>query len=205
MKVVYIKAWFYAHSFHYSLKTLSKEFRTSCPWELLYADDLVLTAETLDLLMEKLKLWKYNMENKGLRVSMGKIKKMIYGKSLDTIKPSGKYPCSVCRKAVGKNSIFCTSCDAWAHKKCNEIKGRLVSQMSRLSTPIDGRPVEHVSLGDKKLEVVESCVYFGDEIFPNGVCEVSTVARIRSVWEKFGEPLPLSTNHAIPLKSRGKV
>ena len=38
------------------LEALSKEFRSSCPWKLLYADDPVLIAETLDLLMKKLKL-----------------------------------------------------------------------------------------------------------------------------------------------------
>ena len=81
-----------------ALEALSRDFRTSCSWEILYADDLVLIAETLDLLMEKLKLWKDNMENKGLRVNMGKTKVMICGKGLNTIKPSGKYPCSVCRK-----------------------------------------------------------------------------------------------------------
>ena len=56
------------------LEALSREFRTSCPCELLYADDLVLLAETLNLLMEKLKLWKDNMESKGLCVNMGKTK-----------------------------------------------------------------------------------------------------------------------------------
>ena len=64
------------------LEALSREFRTSCPWEFLYADDLVLIAETLDLLMEKLKLWKDNMENKGLRVNMGETKAMICGTGL---------------------------------------------------------------------------------------------------------------------------
>ena len=49
----------------------------------------MLIAETFDLLMEKLKLWKDNMENKGLRVNIGKTKVMICGKDLDTIKPSG--------------------------------------------------------------------------------------------------------------------
>ena len=53
------------------LIALSREFHTSCSWELLHADDLALIAETLDLLMEKLKLWKDTMENKGLRVNMG--------------------------------------------------------------------------------------------------------------------------------------
>ena len=67
------------------LEVLSREFKASCPWELLYADDLMLIAETLDLLMEKLKLWKNNMENKRLSVNMGKTKVMICGKDLDTI------------------------------------------------------------------------------------------------------------------------
>ena len=68
-------------------------------------------------------------------------KKTVCGKGLDTIKRSGKYPCSVCRKRVGRNLIFCTSCDAWVHKKCSGIKGKLVNipdfqcQMFSLSTP----------------------------------------------------------------------
>ena len=85
------------------LEALSREFRTSCLSELLYADDLLLIAETLDLLMEKLKLSKDSMENKGLRINMEKTKVMICGKGLDTIKPSGKYPFSVCRKGVRGN------------------------------------------------------------------------------------------------------
>ena len=44
-------------------EALSRDFRTNCPWELLYANDLVLIAETLDLLTEKLKLWKDNSSN----------------------------------------------------------------------------------------------------------------------------------------------
>ena len=77
------------------MEALSREFHTSCPWELSYAEDLVLIAQTLDRLMEKLKLWKNNMENKGLRVNMGKTKVMICGKVLD-----------VCRKGVRRNPIF---------------------------------------------------------------------------------------------------
>ena len=44
--------------------------------ELLYADDLVLVAETEELLMEKLRKWKKGMESKGLRVNIGKTKVM---------------------------------------------------------------------------------------------------------------------------------
>ena len=34
---------------------LSREFRIGCPWELLYADDLVIVAESLEELKERLK------------------------------------------------------------------------------------------------------------------------------------------------------
>ena len=44
--------------------------------ELLYADDLVLMAESKELLMKKLKKWKKGMEAKGLRVNAGKTKVM---------------------------------------------------------------------------------------------------------------------------------
>ena len=67
------------------------------------------------------------------------------------------------------------------------------------------RPVEHISFGDQKLEVLEFFVYLGDGISPNGGCEVSTIARICSAWGNFRELLPLLTNQAIPLKIRGKV
>ena len=38
------------------LETLSQKFQTGCPWELLYADDLVIIANTMDELLYKLDL-----------------------------------------------------------------------------------------------------------------------------------------------------
>ena len=66
------------------------------------------------------------MENKGLHLNTGKAKLMTCGIGFNTIKPSEKYPCSLCRAGVGRNLIFYTSCDAWVHKKHSGIKGRLV-------------------------------------------------------------------------------
>ena len=40
------------------LESLSREFREGLPMELLYVDDLVLMAESKELLMEKLRKWK---------------------------------------------------------------------------------------------------------------------------------------------------
>ena len=95
----------------------------------------------------------------------GGTKAMICGTGLDTIKPSGKYLCNVCRTGVGRNLIYCTSCVPWVHKKCCGIKDRLVDipdfkchRCVGLARPVDGRPADHVSLGDQKVEVVESSV-----------------------------------------------
>ena len=92
------------------LEALSREFRAGVPWEDLYADDLVIIAETLEECIERLKMWKMKMEEKGLRVNMGKTKLMIFRRNLDHMKPSGKYPCSVCLKGLGANSMFCSGC-----------------------------------------------------------------------------------------------
>ena len=56
------------------LEALSREFRTSSPWELLYADYLVIIATSLEELLQKLELWKNEMEAKGLRVNMPKLR-----------------------------------------------------------------------------------------------------------------------------------
>lgn len=45
-------------------------------WELFYADDLVLLAESGELLMEKIEMWKKGLESKWLRVNVGKSKVM---------------------------------------------------------------------------------------------------------------------------------
>ena len=59
---------------------------------------------------------------KGLKVNMGRTKVMSSGRELHTLKNSDKY---LCRKGVGKNSVFCSECLFWVHKKCFDIPGRL--------------------------------------------------------------------------------
>ena len=86
------------------LEALSRELRTGCPWELLYANDLMISAESMEELLVKLKTWKTEMEKKGLRVNMGKTKIMVSGMDLDLLKKSGKDPCGVCQKGVGSNA-----------------------------------------------------------------------------------------------------
>ena len=107
------------------LEALSREFRTGVPWELLYADDLAVIADTLEECITKLKAWKNGMENCGPRVNMKKTKFIISFAGLDVLRDSGAFPCAVCRSGVGANSISCSQCKLWVHKKCSGIKGRL--------------------------------------------------------------------------------
>ena len=89
------------------LESLSRELRTGCQWELLYADDLEIIASSMEKLLEKLNIWKKGLEEKGLRVDMGKTKIMVSGPQMDLLqKKTGKYPCAACLSGKGNNSIF---------------------------------------------------------------------------------------------------
>ena len=92
------------------LKALSCEFFTETPWELWYADDLVNIAETKDEIKRKT-----NLEAKGLRVNIRKIKIMASSVDLQILEKSGKYPCSFCLKGVCSTSIYCTGSLHWVH------------------------------------------------------------------------------------------
>ena len=103
------------------LEALSREFRAGVPWDL-YADDLVIIADSLEECVRRLLIWKEVMEKKGLRVNAGKTKVMICGTGLDLLQSSGAYPCAVCRTGVGNNSIYCNGCKLWVHKKCSGLQ-----------------------------------------------------------------------------------
>ena len=194
------------------LEALSREFRTGCPWELLYADDLVIVDETLDGLTSKLRSWKEEMEKKGLRVNVDKTKIMVSGLNLHSLKDSGKFPCAVCRTGTGNNSIYCGSCAHWVHKKCSGIHGKLKSddtfkckRCTGDARPIDARPFEHIYIGDEKFEVVDSFCYLGDTLSAGGGCELSSITRIRVAWGKFRELLPILTSRSLSLMKRGEI
>jgi len=59
------------------MEAISREFRVALPWELLYADDLAVMAETEEELIKRLNECKDNVESNGVRVNMNKIKENI--------------------------------------------------------------------------------------------------------------------------------
>ncbi|RUS71200.1 hypothetical protein EGW08_021036 [Elysia chlorotica] len=171
------------------LEALSREFRSGVPWEDLYADDLVIIAESLEECVSRLLTWKEGMEEKGLRVNARKTKIMI----------------------CGSNSIFCKGCKKWVHKKCSGLK-RLTkdsdfkcSRCQGTARPIDGRPQSEVQVGSDKLDVVASFCYLGDMLSAAGGCDLATTTRVKTAWKKFKELLPVLLSRHLSYKTRGHV
>ena len=150
------------------------------------------------------------MEKKGLRVNAGKLKIMICGMGLDLLQSSGEFPCAICCTGVGNNSIFCNGCKHWVHKKCSGLK-RLTkdpdyrcTQCQGTALPLDGRPQREVQVGPDKLEVTSFC-YLGHMLSAAGGCELSTTTRVKTVWKKFKELLPVLSSCHLSFKTRGHV
>ena len=127
------------------MEALSRRFDDrGLPWELLYADDLVLLADSEDDLRRKLQRWKNGLEAKGLRVNVGKTKVMRCGVGLQKVVDSRKYPCGVCDKGVDANSIpyawsgytsaVVASAGNWEQKTQRNSNARHVSRELRVQT-----------------------------------------------------------------------
>ena len=71
------------------LEALSRKFRSGFPWEDLNTDDLVIIAESLGRMCQEALDLDKAMEEKGLRVNVGKTKIMICG--MDTLQSSGEF------------------------------------------------------------------------------------------------------------------
>jgi len=50
------------------------------------------------------------LEPKGLKMNTGKTKVMFSCSMKDKVEEKGKWPCDVCKKGVGNNSILCDGC-----------------------------------------------------------------------------------------------
>ena len=155
--------------------------------------------------------WNSGVEQKGLRVNSGKTKVMILKHKCNPQNKTGKFPCSVCLKGVGRNSILCPVCKCWVHVNCSGLKGQLakatnfVCSQCRSGAVADRNNEEKVMLAGSNLEVVDKFCYLGDMLDAGGGVESSTVTRVRSGWKKFRELLPLLTTKAISLKVKGEL
>ena len=84
-------------------------------------------AETEEELIKRLNEWKDSVESKGMRVNMNKTKFMISGERQKVRQKAVRWPCGVCSKGVGSNSLQCTSC-----QKCFDAVGWAAGRASGL-------------------------------------------------------------------------
>jgi len=69
------------------------------------ADDLVVIVESGKELIKKLHRWKNEVQNKGRKVHTNKTKVMISGESRKGSDNTGRWPCGVCGRDDGRNSV----------------------------------------------------------------------------------------------------
>ena len=106
------------------MEALSQDCWRGYPWELLYANDLVIMKEFLDELLTQFTTWKDIFDTKGLQVYMSKTKILVSNPLAEHLIDPSKYPRGMCKKVMRNNSIFCHHCKSWIHHRCSNIKGR---------------------------------------------------------------------------------
>ena len=192
------------------MEEATKSIRKGDPWELLYADDLVLTAESRVAVAEMFDDWSSAMELRGLKVNIGKTKLLVSGKKNQAPTPSGQYPCAVCNRGVGVNSILCSRCDKWCHKRCTGLSS--FAGISAYSCPVCAgtlqRPAqtdESIAFGGGTINEVREFCYLGDMLDSEGGAERAVRHRISVAWFKWRELDSLLSNKAIPLKYRARA
>ena len=159
------------------IEAISREFRIALPWELLYAYDLVVIAETEDDLIKRLNEWNDNVENRGMRVNMNKTKVMTSGERQKQVQKG------VCGRGVGSNSVQCISCQKWVHKKCSGIKDNMVKVIKSFTckgclNPVTSAGRTSVDIGaSANLELVDTFCYLGDMLSVVGDAAAAMEAR----------------------------
>jgi len=144
---------------------------------------------------------------------MNTTKVMISGERQKPVQKAARWPCGVCGRGVGSNSIQCTSCQQWVHKKCSGIKGSMYEEMKsfickRCSNPVTSGGHTSVDIGaSANLEVVDKFCYLGDMLSVVGDADAAVEARIQIIWKwnKFKQLVPLLTSRDISLIRRGRL
>ena len=150
-----------------------------------------------------------------MKVNIGKTKWMISGNNGSVKETSGRWPCAVCKKGVGRNSLQCTGCQKWVHSKCSGVKGSLSRFsvnfkckvcMGNIQDAIHSSESKVLDLGDgMSIEEVGSFCYLGDTISKQGGAGEAVTARVRSGWKKFKELAPFLTDKHTSMTVRGQV
>ena len=144
-------------------------------------------------------------------MNAGKSKVMVGSSGGKMIVNSGKWPCGVCGKGVQANSVQCTVCKKWIHKRCSGVRGDLSQVADGFRCRRCDGTIQEVDLAEDLMvdgetyECVKSFCYLGDTLDGDGGADLAATARIRNGWMKFRELLPFLTSRAPPLEMKGRV
>jgi len=93
------------------------------------------------------------------------------------------WPCGVCGRGVGNNSIQSTSCQMWVHRKCSGQKGSIYKMMKSFVcggcvNPVTGTGCTSVDIGvNANLELVDKFCYLGDMLSVDGDADAAVETR----------------------------
>ena len=174
-------------------------------WELLYANNLVIIAESEDEVVRRFDEWKSELETRGLKVNMDKIKMMVV-RSKPAMRPQrSRYPRGVCGKEVRVNSVWCQGCSRSCHRRCSGLRNMNRAgdnyRCAACARGLMAIPWE-VMVNGGMLDVVDSFCYLDDTMSCVGRVEAAVRARIASVWRKWRELVSLLVSQNIPWSTR---
>jgi len=119
------------------------------------------------------------------------------------------------KKGAGNNSILCTKCNKWIHKRCNKIKERIETnvdfQCPRCSVCVkDTKNVVYdkrnlVLLKGVEFECADRFCYLGDMVSAGDDADLASQTRVRCAWIKFRELATILTARGASLKFKGKI
>ena len=95
------------------LETLSKALRIACSWELLYADELMISAGSMEELLGKINTLKFRDEEEWSTYLLEEGKHSGFGINMGLPNTSGIDPCSVLQTGVRGRAIFRGGCLCW--------------------------------------------------------------------------------------------
>jgi len=151
--------------------------------------DLVVIAKTEDDLIIRLNEWKDNMENRCISVNMNKTKVMISGEWQRVTEKAVRWPCGVCGRGVGNNSIQCSSCHKLVHRNCSGMKSSKYKVMTTFvcrgcMNPVTGTGCTSVNTGvNANLVLVDKYCYLGDMLSVDGDVDAAMENRILNWME----------------------
>ena len=118
-----------------------------------------------------------------MKRNVNKTKAFLYKKKFVRMQIQ-KYPSFVCGRGVGRNSVQCTKCQHWVHKRCSGVHGSLTKEKDftcRKCIPgvLFQDEDEMINLDGDNTEVMDRFSYL-DVLTTEGGAQEAVTSRIRT-------------------------